>query len=313
MIRVFAAVLSVIPISFFFLLTGQSGVYAQERMHIVERKIDSLRVIKAGLHEHLRSVSQELGYLETELNQFHFKNDNDVEAIVITNMDASLRHKPAPGASIIRTIPQNTMLEAIAYQGAYWKVRYEEAEGWVMRLFVNEGEGAERVKEKVIYQEDELVDSLMASQKWKRERRGKSFLITDLGHHINSAGGISIYYAFEHLDSTRALREITLSVTPFNAQGDVEKGENSGATTRRLRRFGQVTVADGSQRFQFDNVWYNELIRCVQIDRIDLTYANGTRQSLRKEKIRAVLAGDLDNNCRTTSEERYDSAKSMNP
>ena len=296
MIRTFLGVFSIL----IFLHTHVT--YAQENINDIEQAIDSLKATRSSLARQMKHLDKEINALEFRLQEHATKELTGARGVVMTNMDASLRDEPTPGATVIRTIPQNTVVEALDYNGAYWKVRYDNAEGWIMRVFVNEGEGATAIKEEASISVA-LRDGLDTARKnWAQERDGKPFLITDFDLHTNTAGGISIQYAFEHLDSTRTIREVVFSITPYNSEGGVERGKNSGVSTRRLRRFGPVSVYDGTQRFQFDNVWYNENIECAELKRIDIAYSDGTRSSFARD-INTILTNDILNSCQITAAE----------
>ena len=269
----------------------------------IERMIDSLRVVQVDLEKQLDAVTGELDALEFQMQQVVFRDREHAKGVLITNMDASLRQSPSPSASVIRTVPPNTILEAISFDGAYWKVKYDNAEGWIMRLFVEEGEGAEKIKEKGAG----AGSDRMASQGMSRIlRQGKQFLVTDFGFNRNTANGVSVYYAFEQLDSTRTIREVTLSVTPYDEDGIVQRGNNSGVSTRRLRRFSAVNAEDGEQRYRFENVWYNGNIDCVQIERVDLAYTNGSRQRYTHDALQTILPGDARIGCQLSAADQRD-------
>lgn len=287
-------------------------VYAQGDVKEIEIQVDSLKNVHEMLSIQLKNLESQIAEMEAQLHEHIVKEQIHARGVVTTNMDASLRDEPMPGANIVRTVPQNTIVEALAYNGAYWKVRYKNTEGWVMRLFVDEGEGAELVKQESssVATTEESMDA--QKELWMREREGKKFLLTAFDLLPNSAGGISVQYAFEHLDSTRTIQEVVFSLTPYNESGAIERGRNSGASTRRLRRFGPVSVYDGEQRFQFENIWYNEKIECIQIDRIDISYANGTRNSFYKD-VDTLLSSDIDNDCSITAADSLDMSKDTEP
>ena len=294
------------------LLAQTTLVFAQEEIDKISVRVDSLKQVQENLKQQLRTVEEEIAQLEVRLQEHAVKEQIDARGVVTTNMDASLRDEPMPGANIIRTIPQNVVLEALDYNGAYWKVRYKNTEGWVMRLFVDEGEGAALIKAEALSAANEEGGMDIQKERWMQERRGKTFLITAFDLVTNSAGGISIKYAFEHLDSTRTVQEVVFSITPYNNDGVVERGRNSGASTRRLRRFGPVSVYDGEQRFQFENIWYNNKIECAQLDRIDISYANGARRSYSRD-VDTLLSSHIDNDCTITAAERMDGEKGSVP
>ena len=281
----------------------------------LQSRIDSLTSIKSTLIKQLDEVTTQLDASEEALNVKQFEALEDPELVLTTNMEASLRTHPSPGARIVRMVSEKTPLAALDYEGAYWKVRFQGHEGWVMRLFVDENEKAIAFKKKLTKATKVQSTSTKA---WERtpnrsaERVGKDMLITSFGMYPpNSAGGVSVHYAFEHLDSTRTIRQITFSITPYNAAGLVEKGNNSRVSTKRIRRFGPIGIHDGEREFQFENVWYNENIQCIQIDRIDVVYTDGSRAS-HTQTVPELLARNLTNDCSATPSEPMGIAKIAN-
>lgn len=276
---------------------------AQEgKLEQMQAGLDSLHAVKKELTRQLRAVELEISNAEAMISLHQAAQVDEESVVLVTNMEASLRSRPSPDGRVIRILPEKTPLVAAGYNGAYWKVRYQGIEGWVMRLFVDEGAGAGRLKQKLLAAGADS-SAYVEPGTLAEDRQGKDFLVTDFGiHPPNSAGGVSIYYAFEHLDSTRTVREVTFSITPYNAEGSKEKGMNSGASTKRLRRFGPITVHDGERQYQFENVWYNNAIQCAQIDRIDIVYTDGSRKSHRQH-VADVLASSIENNCAITTAE----------
>ena len=284
--------------------------YAQEKVVDVDRlktRVDSLKAAKAELENQLDQIETALDEAGAML-QLHMSEEIETGSVVLlTNMEASLRSRPSPDGRVVRILPRQTPLVALDYNGAYWKVRYQGMEGWIMRLFVDEGNGADEMKQRLSANGRGEAASLdLGANKLVAERMGKRFLVTDFGiHPPNSAGGVSVYYAFEHLDSTRTVREVTFSITPYNEEGLKERGVNSGASTKRLRRFGPISVFDGEKQYQFENVWYNGDIRCAQIDRLDIVYTDGSRTSHRNDVVN-VLSGAIQNDCTVTTADRMD-------
>lgn len=273
-----------------------SPATAQDQIAI-QHQIDSLMVLKASYLEKANLLDEQLSELETALRIRQVEQLEAAELVLMTNMEASLRTQPAPGARVLKVIPEQTPLAALDYNGAYWKVRYMGIEGWIMRLFLDEGEGVEGFKASLAANEKSHPKKTSGQSNRVQERLGKDLLITSFGTYPpDHAGGVTVYFAFEHLDSTRTIREVAFSVTPYNSDGNVEKGLNSGVSTRRLRRFGPISVYDGERQYQFENVWYNELIHCAEIDRIDVVYTDGSRKT-RIGDIEKVLTRAIPNDC----------------
>ncbi len=268
----------------------------------LQGRIDSLATLKKQLERQINVVSGEIDRTVALLKLRQMEEVDHESVVLMTNMEASLRSRPSPEGRVVHILPEKTLLVAEDYNGVYWKVKFNGIEGWVMRLFVDEGPGAENMKQKMQASHAmEQVNPQLGANRLIEERMGKAFLITDFGiHPPNTAGGVSIYYAFEHLDSTRTVREVTFSITPFNTEGLVEKGIHSGASTKRLRRFGPISVQDGERQYHFENVWYNSNIRCAQLDRVDIVYTDGSRKSHRQD-IDNILLQAIENDCTVTT------------
>ncbi len=260
-------------------------------------RIDSLQQQRVGLQAALREVEAQLQEAGAALRRLEFRQHGASEVVLLTNMEASMRVQPSPGARVVQLLPEGTPLAGIDFDGAYWKVRHDGLEGWVMRVFVDEGADAEAFKRMVAENGRLTADGQGDRWDWRSEREGKTLLVTDLGvHPPNSAGGISVFYAVAHLDSASTLRDIALRVTPYDAAGKRQTGRNSGVSTRQLRRFGPLSVGDGVRQFDFENVWYNEDIVCVVVERIDVTYTDGRRASFVRN-VADALSRRIDNDC----------------
>lgn len=272
-----------------------SSATAQDQT--IQHQIDSLTVLKADYLDKVKMLDEELAELETALRIRQVEQLEAAELVLMTNMEASLRTQPAPGARVLRVIPEQTPLAALDYNGAYWKVRYMGTEGWIMRLFLDEGDGSEAFKASLAASDRRGSKKTSGQSSRKEERLGKDLLVTSFGTYPpDHAGGVTVYFSFEHLDSTRTVREIAFSVTPYNREGRVEKGLNSGVSTRRLRRFGPISVYDGEREYQFENVWYNESIHCAEIDRVDVVYTDGSRKTHTND-VGEVFAKAISNDC----------------
>jgi hypothetical protein len=104
---------------------------------------------------------------------------------------------------------------------------------------------------------------------------------------------------------------VTFSITPYNLEGEVEKGTNTGVSTKRLRRFGPISVYDGERQYQFENIWYNERIHCAQIDRIDIVYTDGSRTTHIRD-LDTVMSASIVNECTMTAANRLDPPATSN-
>ncbi|MEZ4702132.1 MAG: hypothetical protein R2834_17490 [Rhodothermales bacterium] len=264
----------------------------------LQTRIDSLQHVRDGLQTALLDVDGQLERLRAEQRRIEFEQLESADVVLQTNMDASMRSLPSPASRVVQLVPAGTPLAAIDFEGAYWKVRFEGREGWIMRVFVDEGPTADAFKKLIAERGRLTTDESEMHWDWRAEAEGKPLLITSFGvHPPNSAGGIAAYYTVAQIDSSSVIRDITLHVTPYDASGK-KQTSHSGVSTRPLRRFGPISA--GERQFDFENVWYNEAIQCIVVDRIDVTYTNG-RYASYSRNVDDVLSSRVDNDCAVTA------------
>ena len=77
----------------------------QDAVTHIQTQIDSLKNVRKSLTKQLQRVEEDIAEMEARLIEHTVIEQIDARGVVTTNMDASLRDAPMPGANIIRTIP----------------------------------------------------------------------------------------------------------------------------------------------------------------------------------------------------------------
>lgn len=126
----------------------------------------------------------------------------------------------------------------------------------------------------------------------------------------NYAGGVGVSMAFTNT-SGKTLKYMEFGLVPFNAVGDVVASSIGGGTLEVVQFTGpykpgvstddfSVTFAGGPVGFQ--NVWYNESIRCVEIQLARAVFMDGTTQVLKGAAASQLVAPSIRKNCAAGSQ-----------
>jgi hypothetical protein len=93
-------------------------------------------------------------------------------------------------------------------------------------------------------------------------------------------GGATGFRVQVHNSSpTKVIKYVTLSVTGYNAVGDVVRDPVRGASMVTLRGIGPLKP-DESATYSDDRMWHTELVHSARISRIHLEYTDGTKRVL---------------------------------
>ena len=142
------------------------------------------------------------------------------------------------------------------------------------------------------------------------EAEGKPVAVTVLyPGAANNAGGVGVSMDFTNT-SGRTLKYMEFGLVPFNAVGDVVTSSINGKALEIVQYTGPyqpgVSTDDFSVTFSggpvgFRNVWYNESIRCVEIQFAKAVFMDGTTQVLKGAAATQLVAPSVRKNCATGS------------
>lgn len=107
-----------------------------------------------------------------------------------------------------------------------------------------------------------------------------------LGWNINqpnSAGGVSVRGTVANYGQ-KAVKKYSVYFRAYNGADEVVECTASGKSIMGVSSADRVE-SGGSQEFFAENLWYNYSIRRVEIDHIDVVYADNTTESCRGNHI----------------------------
>lgn len=112
----------------------------------------------------------------------------------------------------------------------------------------------------------------------------------------NSAGGVSARYSLRNI-SAKPIKYITLSLIPYNAVGDIVKSSIGGKTLVLAEFTGPLATMEFTYP-TWNNLWYNQTLRCVQLEGIEIIYMDGEIKKIEKSNIGEVFSQSLSNTCK---------------
>lgn len=123
---------------------------------------------------------------------------------------------------------------------------------------------------------DKNRDDVFSFRNKKKRLREQGFelLLYSSGEIVNSADGVSFYVNLLNNSKSRTIKYIRFYIAPFNPVGDMVKGDVQDRSEKTVRAVGPIKP-DNDAHYEFDNVWYNATIECVEIRRVDVEYMDG--------------------------------------
>ena len=130
------------------------------------------------------------------------------------------------------------------------------------------------------------------------KKAGTPILIEDIEpSYPNSAGGVDVEIDITNI-SDKTIKYIRYTVKPYNAVGDVVRGEISRQSLKRLRETGPIASGERTRGSYWSNTWYNYSIRCIKVTRVDITYMDGSSRNFTSSaSIQKMLRPGVKNSC----------------
>jgi hypothetical protein len=130
------------------------------------------------------------------------------------------------------------------------------------------------------------------------KKAGAPILIDELDQsYPNSAGGVDVSIDITNI-SDKTIKYIRYTVKPYNAVGDVVRGEISRNSLKNLRETGPINSAGKTSGSYWSNVWYNNSIRFIKLTKVNITYMDNTSRTFSSSSsIQKMLAPGVKNSC----------------
>ncbi len=117
-------------------------------------------------------------------------------------------------------------------------------------------------------------------------------------YQVNSAGGVEPFVDLWNPNPKSAIKYVTISLTPYNAVGDVIHSSIGGGSTKVFRFTGPLANSDGIYPAHWGPSWYNATAECLVMQSLTVEFMNGSKVSFAGKQLRSVLAPDVKNSCR---------------
>ncbi|MBE5787692.1 MAG: hypothetical protein E7324_09160 [Clostridiales bacterium] len=119
---------------------------------------------------------------------------------------------------------------------------------------------------------------------------GYQYLVSPSGEYgnnvmcdCNSVGGVSVFANIRN-SGPKTVKYIEMEVTPINAVGDEVFCTIGNGCTRKITFTGPLSPGCQSGRIQWENMWYNSTIKRMTVGPIEVTYMDGTKESVKFQR-----------------------------
>jgi len=106
----------------------------------------------------------------------------------------------------------------------------------------------------------------------------------------NSAGGVNVIIFWKNI-SPKDFKYVIFTVKPYNAVDDVVYCTISHEADSRLKITGPVKAKnmDKPSSSLWENVWYNNTIKRIEIEQIDIIYMDNTEESINSSEVKEMF------------------------
>jgi outer membrane murein-binding lipoprotein Lpp len=158
----------------------------------------------------------------------------------------------------------------------------QEAQGMVKQI--------EETRRNEAKKAEEEKARLLAEQAKSAEEKARSILRVSSVYPSkpNSAGGVDFYVIWKN-NSDQVIKYIVFEVQPYNAVGDVVSSEIGNRSTYRGQSTGPFKKGQGNDGNSYwENAWYNNTIKTVKLNRVEIEYMDGTKVALKDEDVKHI-------------------------
>ena len=99
-----------------------------------------------------------------------------------------------------------------------------------------------------------------------------------ISNKANSAGGVSVEFSVGNY-GTKSVRSLAIFFAPYNGANEPVRCETTNKCIKGVSSHDRLEGNTMKNNVLFENAWYNNSIRSVSIDHIDVTYTDGTTET----------------------------------
>ena len=294
---------------------GSESETAEERLRLLRAQESELQAETRQLQERMAEVRAAI----RELEQQQLRENLSAMRFAEVNFKSEVIYeKPSVQSGVIGRIDENVgrvsawILDPQVPRReeplGWWRVEYDEVIGYIIASNYH-FESTETPELLQLLRAETLAKTREAEEAEKAgeraaeevERRalvdaGTPFRIGVMPSEPDSAAGVSVSLTINVFDTIRVIKYLRLHVTPFNAIGDAVSSKIGGKEGAVLNVTGPVSAGDNPYSGIWKNVWYNSTIRCIEVDRIEVDYIDGSTYTYVRE-LPKILPPEYDNDC----------------
>ncbi len=281
-------------------LAGNNQLQGQEPSDLeisrMELLRDSLIGVKTQLELRIISLSDSISKRRIE------KASQGVTTRAVLIKDSYLREDPNNFSRPIFSVKEGDSVEVLDADPEFLKCLFRGEIGYIAIDYINRDENlvnfylmkqVEREKEDSARIKEFQLDFV---RPYKEKGAGLTIWNIDITD-INSANGVSFRIEWAHLIPDKTVKYVDFYVTPFNAVGDVVNCELRGNRQFKGRVTGPISFHYGTESSEWENAWYNNTVRCIRLDQVNVYYTDGSNYTYIKE-LPKLYRGSFENDCR---------------
>jgi outer membrane murein-binding lipoprotein Lpp len=131
---------------------------------------------------------------------------------------------------------------------------------------------------------------VLAEQAKSAEEKAKSIVRVSKVYpgKPNSAGGVDVYISWRN-NSDKVIKYIVFAVEPYNAVNDKVGSEIGNFSMFRGKSTGPFNKGEGSSgNTYWENAWYNNTIKSVQLKGVEIEYMDGSTIDLKGDDLKYI-------------------------
>jgi len=282
------------------LLLAEAPALAQST-ETLQVRLDSLKGVHALLQSRLSETEAQIASIQKEIDRRVFQEASTGGISVTIRKDVDIVERPRSGP-VVKRLSEGMQVVVTDVDGSYLRVGHEGQFGWISDLWVHQTEDLKKYREMKIAmrvaEPDEHELALLAKIT-ELKKSGRPVLITEAyTTGPNSADGVGYWIEFL-LANNKPIKYIRSTVRPYNSVGDLRSSRIGGYSTHSLEVVGPWDPDYGHSGISTDVAWYNAQISCIEITRLELEYADGSKHIFVND-LPKILGDGVSNDCSYT-------------
>jgi len=187
--------MKVIIITLFLCLVLNTSLFPQA-LDNIDAKIDSLSKLKQYYIDLIEKLTIQIRDLENKKTEILDKESPGVETITLNK--APMYENPEEKSKIIYTISKNTKISVLNYESHYYRVKYKDYIGWVLKNDIAQNEELFEIKQKKLVNkyDIEIAKDILDEKIWLDMT--KEMVIDSWGYPLKVSRVVNVWGVIEN-------------------------------------------------------------------------------------------------------------------